>query len=116
MQGFITGLRSNKIPHVLKTGKEMQHNLQMTHSEVLVEVLYEGSPGLGGFRVGTRHRWAPPSVGTRHLARRQTPPPPTQALEALGALKLEWKMIKREEEKLIIGKCRLDPSMSPPLD
>ena len=83
----------------------MQHNLQMTHSEVLVEVLYEGSPGLGVFR-----------VGTRHLARRQTPPPPTQALEALGALKLEWKRIKREEGKLIIVKCRLDPSMSPSLD
>ena len=96
---------------MLKTGKEIQHNLQMTHSEVLVEVLYEGSPGLGVLKGGH-----PSPVGTRHLARRQTPPPPTQALEALGALKLEWKMIKREEEKLIIGKCRLDPSMSPPLD
>ena len=57
----------SKIPHVLKTGfKEMQHNLQMTHSEVLVEVLYEGSPGLGVFRVGTR--WAPGTwLDGRHL-------------------------------------------------
>ena len=88
----------------------MQHNLQMTHSEVLVEVLYEGWGVLGG-----QVRY-PSLVATRHLARRQTPPPPTHALEALDALKLEWKMIKREEGKLIIVKCRLDPSMSPSLD